>query len=47
MIALGGNNKFEEFMENYDLNYLPAIIKYRTIAAQYYRNYVNIIDNYS
>ena len=39
-ISLGGNEKFNDFMEIYDLCEFPAHIKYKTIAAQYYRNLV-------
>ncbi len=39
-LSVGGNERFFKFMSNYDLNALPARIKYKTHAAQYYRKNV-------
>lgn len=44
LLQYGGNKKFKEFMEKYDLNSQPSKIKYRTKAADYYRQQVTSID---
>jgi ADP-ribosylation factor GTPase-activating protein 1 len=40
MLMQGGNKNFKEFMEFYELNSQPAKIKYRTKAAEFYRQRV-------
>ena len=37
LLSLGGNKRFAEFMEEYDLNSEPAKVKYKTKAAKFYR----------
>lgn len=39
-LTLGGNARFRKFLDNYALNTLPASIKYRTVAGEYYRKSV-------
>lgn len=39
-LQAGGNKKFYDFMEKYKLNSEPSKIKYRTKAAEYYRQQV-------
>lgn len=40
-LQAGGNKRFREYMEKYELNSQPSKIKYRTKAAEYYRIMVN------
>ena len=40
ILDIGGNKKFKEFMEIYNLNSEPSKVKYRTKAAEYYRQQV-------
>jgi hypothetical protein len=37
LMELGGNHKFNEFLDQYDLNTEDIKVKYNTKAAQYYR----------
>lgn len=37
ILALGGNKRFFNFMQPYNLNSQPSNIKYRSKAAEYYR----------
>lgn len=41
MMREGGNAKFKAFMETYDLNQQQPAMKYKTVAAEYYRKSVN------
>ena len=40
-LKAGGNKKFAEFMEAYELNSGSPIVKYKTKAAEYYRQQVS------
>lgn len=42
MMREGGNVNFKTFMENYELNRQPPAIKYKTVAAEYYRRKVRV-----
>ncbi len=42
LLALGGNRKFRTFMNFYDLNVAPILEKYKTVAADYYREKVSL-----
>ena len=40
LLSLGGNKRFMEFMEMYELGSEPANIKYKTRAAEFYRGMI-------
>lgn len=37
LFTIGGNEKFRNYMQNYNLNEFPIKLKYKTNAAEYYR----------
>ncbi len=39
-LRIGGNKRFADFMQSYDLNAVSPLIKYRTKAAEFYRQSV-------
>ena len=41
MLSIGGNKRFKEFMENYDLNTNPE--KYKTKAAMFYKGVIKAL----
>eukprot|EP00826_Nyctotherus_ovalis_P026125 TRINITY_DN2039_c0_g2_i3.p2 TRINITY_DN2039_c0_g2~~TRINITY_DN2039_c0_g2_i3.p2 ORF type:complete len:128 (-),score=21.07 TRINITY_DN2039_c0_g2_i3:120-503(-) len=45
MMREGGNAKFKAFMETYNLNQEQPAMKYKTVAAEYYRKSVNLWIN--
>jgi len=42
LLKEGGNAKFKAFMETYNLNRGLSAMKYKTVAAEYYRKSVNV-----
>jgi len=44
LISYGGNENFQKFMNTYGIGLYPAKSKYNTLAAQFYRENVNVFS---